>query len=150
MRMNDEQNRTIALAIFGKIQTAFPKLAMDLHLHPEHVDLELLIPTQSGLTVPVKLNLQGDELHMNAASFWLEWFPCHNEVVQARYFRAVTGFLSGELRILEYRRGNRVVKAVLQEPDGNEWKTIGRYLQFHWPFPWKKTVQEIRNAQPSA
>jgi hypothetical protein len=33
------------------------------------------VPRQSGLAFDVILNLQGDELHLSAGAFWLEWFP---------------------------------------------------------------------------
>ncbi len=45
-----------------------------MRLDTEAVELE--IPKQPGLDFDVNLNLQGDELHLNAGTgFWLEWFP---------------------------------------------------------------------------
>jgi len=112
--------------------------------------MELDIPQQEGLTVPVNLNLQGDELHMNAGAFRLEWFPCGEEFIQQRYFAAVQGFLSGRLRIREHCRDTRVIKAELQEPQGDGWRTIGTWSTVHVPWPWGKTIQIKRNAQQSA
>ena len=148
--MMNEQNRSIAERIFRRLQSDFSALNMRLDLKPSQVDMELDIPQQEGLTVHVNLNLQGDELHMNAGVFWLEWFPCGEEFVQQRYFAAVQGFLSGRLRIREHFRGTKVIKAELQEPQGDGWRTIGTWSTVHVPWPWGKRLQIKRNAQQSA
>lgn len=65
-----------ALDIFESLQRQFPNLKMKLGREPKEVDLELLIPAQSGLDFPIELNLQNrDELHLVADVFWCEWFP---------------------------------------------------------------------------
>lgn len=146
--MND-QNRDIALQLFRRVQEAFPNLRMEFDLEPEHVDLNVDIPTQDGLLFDVNLNLQNlDELHLSAgSSFWLEWFPCSDEKVSQKYFDAVSGVLSGTYRILEHHRGRKVVKAQLQCPDGSDWKTIGTHACLHLPLPFKKKTTVLRNAQ---
>jgi len=147
--MMNEQNRSIAEGIFRRLQTDFPNLTMRLNLASPQVDMELDIPQQKGLTDPVNLNLQGDELYMNAGGFWLEWFPCREEFIQKKYFEAVQGFLSGRLRIREHYRGVRVIKAELQEPKDNDWRTIGTWSTVHLPWPWRKTMKIKQNAQPA-
>ncbi len=149
IRIMNEKNRSIAVGIFKRIQSGFPALTMRLDLHTANVDMELDIPQQEGLIVPVNLNLQEDELHMNAGAFCLEWFPCGEEFIQQRYFDAVQGFISGRLRIREHWRGDRAVKAELQEPQGGGWRTIGTWSTMHVPGPWGKTIQIKRNAQPA-
>src|SRR5258707_13538342 len=82
----------IALSTFGKIRAAFPALTMNLDLHPKNVDLEMDIPAQAELLFRVNLNLQGDELHLSASRFWVEWFPCTKPEKVDRYFEAVSGY----------------------------------------------------------
>jgi hypothetical protein len=104
----------IALSTFEKLQATFPALSMNLDLHHTHVDVAMDIPVQPGLSFKVHLDLQNlDELHLSASAFWCEWFPCTNPKKVERYIEAVSGLLSGELRILEHWRGKRPVKAQL-------------------------------------
>jgi hypothetical protein len=57
----------------------------------------------------------GDELHLTAGAFWLEWFPYTNpEFVQA-YREAACGLLGGVYRIREHR-GRKPFKAELLSP----------------------------------
>jgi len=104
----------IALSTFEKLQATFPALSMNLDLHHTYVDVAMDIPVQPGLSFKVHLDLQNlDELHLSASAFWCEWFPCTNPKKVERYIEAVSGLLSGELRILEHWRGKRPVKAQL-------------------------------------
>jgi len=100
---------------------------------------------QSCLAFDVILNLQGDELHLSAGAFWLEWFPCTDLEVVARYQDAVTGLLSGRYRILESAIGNRVVKAQLQRPDSDRWQTIGTWCNLGVLLPWPRSTQILQN-----
>jgi len=83
------------------------------------------IPRQPGLLFDVQLNLQNiDELHLNASALWVSWFPCTKPQIVEEYFEAVSGLLSGRFRILEHWRGTRVVRAELQRPSQEGWRTI--------------------------
>lgn len=63
-----------ALSTFERVRAAFPALAMNLDLHPEHVELALDIPAQPGLSFDVDLNLQNlDELHLSASALWVPY-----------------------------------------------------------------------------
>lgn len=144
----------IALCTFEKIQAAFPGLSMKLDLHPAQVDLAMEIPAQSGLPFDVHLNLQNlDELHLSASALWYEWFPCTNAKKVQRYLEAVSGLLSGELRILEHWRGKRPVKAQLQRPSGGGWKNVATWLDVSavvlWPRKSYKVVQNKPLSGPS-
>jgi hypothetical protein len=136
----------IALSTFERTRAAFPALVMNLDLHPEHLDVAMDIPAQPGLLFDVHLNLQNiDELHLCAAAFWFEWFPCTYPEKVEKYFEAVSGLLSGQFRILQYWRGKRVVKARLQCPSHGEWKTIARYSK-EFSLPWShKTIEVVQN-----
>jgi hypothetical protein len=135
-------------ALFASIQSAFPALAMQLERsHPE-VELLLEIPKQPGLSFGVSLNLQGDELHLNAGSFWLEWFPCTKHEVREAFTEAAFGLLSGQLRILEHVRGRRAFKAYLQRPTPQGWQTIGTSGWGFSFFPWRATTRVLQNTQP--
>src|SRR5690606_27870352 len=91
-----------------------------------HAELSITLPVQDGLKYAVNLNLQNrDELHFSVSHFWLEWFPCTTPDRVDEYIKAVTGFLSGDSRIVEYHRGEKCVKAELQSPVAAGWKTIG-------------------------
>lgn len=137
------------LALYEEIEEAFPRLTMIIDEQPEHVDLRMEIPVQVGLRFPIGLNLQGDELHLTAGSaFWLEWFPGYEERVKMAYLSAVKGLLEGRLRILEHRRGERVVKAELQEPGENGWTTIGSWGLAFWLPIGRKDFNILQNVEP--
>jgi hypothetical protein len=141
----------IALSTFDGIRAAFPALTMNLDLHHEHVELALDIPAQPGLSFKVHLNLQNlDELHLSASALWVGWFPCTNPKKVQEYFEAVSGLLSGQFRILEHWRGKRAVKAELQAPSHDGWKTIATsvHLSFPWPRKSPKVVQNLPAAEP--
>src|SRR5215469_3618380 len=140
----------IALSTFEKIRAAFPALTMNLDLHPPNVDLEMDIPAQAELLFSVNLNLQGDELHLAASSFWVEWFPCTKSDKVDRYFEAVFGLLSGKFRILEHWRGSRPVKAQLQRPIHNGWESVATWGDISAIVPWpKKTYRIVQNKLPA-
>ena len=80
-------DRPRVIALFRSIQESFPKLSITLNTDPGNVDVSLDIPAQPGLAFDVSVNLQGDELHLNAGKyFWLEWFPCTDAGVEADFF----------------------------------------------------------------
>src|SRR5262245_41140783 len=112
---------------------------MDLQQEHAHVDLNMDSREQPGLAFDVNLNLQGDELHLSAGSFWLEWFPCTDPDVVARYRDAVTGLLGGRYRIVEHLVGNRPVKAELQSPVGDSWQTVGTWSNLRRLVPSRRT-----------
>jgi hypothetical protein len=132
--------------IFREVQRSFPHLRMLLELDHPHVDISMDIPEQEGLRFTVNLNLQGDELHMSAGGFWLEWFPCTDESVVRHFLEAVRGILSGRFRILQYSRWGRVIGAELQQPRDGDWETIGISSHSFLPFRWLSTPGVLRNA----
>ena len=149
--MRREVDRVQVVRLFEQIRSRFPHLEMDLQLEHPDVDLNMDIPLQSGLGFEVNLNLQGDELHLSAGSFWLEWFPCTDPGVVERYRDAVTGPLSGRYRILEYCLGNRAVKAQLQRQEGDGWCTIGTWGNLGLFVPWprrKRVLQNVLQERP--
>lgn len=77
--------------------------------------------------------------------FYCEWFPCAKPEKAEKYLDAVTGFLSGEYRILEHYRGKTCYKAKLQKSEGNRWQTIATWATIWIPLSFKKTVKELRN-----
>jgi hypothetical protein len=143
----------IALDVFEKIRAAFPTLVMNLDLTPKYVDIAMDIPAQAGLLFDVSLNLQNvDELHLSASALWVEWFPCTKPDRVEHYFEAVSGLLSGRFRILEHWRGGRSVKAELQSPRGNTWKTVcgcSHLLSVPWPRKRFNIVQNLLTANPA-
>ncbi len=136
----------IAHSTFEKLRAAFPALSMEFDLQPAHVDLAVDIPAQAGLSFAVFLNLQNlDELCLEASALGVSWFPCTNPQKVEKYFEAVSGLLSGRFRILQHWRGKRVVKADLQQPTSEGWKTItgcSYLLSVPWP---PKTVKVVQN-----
>jgi hypothetical protein len=141
---NNEQYG-IALSTFERIRAAFPGLAMNLDLPPEHVDLAMEIAAQPGLPFHIHLNLQNlDELHLSASAVWVEWFPCTNPKQVERYLEAVSGLLSSQFRILEYWRDSRAVKVKLQRPKNGRWKTVACWsvlISIPWPPRTRKVVR---------
>ena len=130
------------IRLFQEIRDAFPQLSMRLDHDPPNVDLNMDIPGQPGLTFDMNLNLQGDELHLNAGAFWLEWFPCTRPDVVQAYQEAVQGLLTGVYRIRERHRGARPFKAELQKPGVDGWQTIGTWYGWAWPLP-RRTVEKV-------
>lgn len=136
----------IARQAVAEIAARFPTLSMVEH--PEDpVELSITLPIQPGLKQKVWLGLQNnDELHFSVGHFGLEWFPCTNPDRVRAYIAAVSGYLSGEYRVLEHYRGNRCVKAELQVPAAADWETIGITSHLSVPIPWGKSFNEVRNA----
>jgi hypothetical protein len=131
------------IKLFDQIRTAHGDLQMNLDTRPRHVDLEMTIPAQERLPFRVGLNLQGDELHLEAGDhFWVEWFPCHDADVATRYSDAVNGLLAGRYRIVEYFRRGKVVRAELQRPEERGWKVVTTWARFHVPIP-RHTTQRV-------
>ncbi len=132
--MTDQADIAAAQALFESVERAFPALRMTLGRDGPQLDLWLEIPRQDGLAFDVSLNLQGDELHLNAGALWLRWFPCTQPDVAACFQEAVIGLLGGRFRIVEYLRGERVHRAELQRPTEQGWQTIGTRSTPRLPF----------------
>lgn len=139
--MNDPRREQV-IALFKEIAGAFPHLQCQLETKHPHVDVNMDFPQQPGLKFAVNINLQGDELHISAGCFWLEWFPCSKKEIVDEFVQAVKGLLSGKLRIVEYYRGDKSMKAELQEPREGKWNTIGTSSRLHVPFL-KATHQKV-------
>jgi hypothetical protein len=137
----------IAEDAFQRIGNLLPSLEVKKNVS-DPVELSIDIPVQPGLKYAVNLNLQNrDELHFSVGNFWLEWFPCTDPSRVEAYIDAVSGFLSGRYRILEYYRGKKCTKAELQKPlKSGDWTTIGK--TYHWglSLSLQKSEKEIRNA----
>jgi len=145
--MSDEGCLKIAEEAFQRISERFPSLVMK-RTPSVPVELSVDIPAQPGLKYAVNLNLQNrDELHFSVGNFWLEWFPCTELSKVEAYIDAVSGFLAGRYRVLEYYRGNKCVKAELQAPSpGGGWETKGTSVHLRFPFPLRKQLKELINA----
>jgi hypothetical protein len=134
------------LDVFQAIEAAFPKLRMTIESDHAEVDLNVDIRSQPGLCFNVNLNQQGDELHLSAGMFWLEWFPCTVPEVVEHYRDAVEGLLSGRYRIVEYRIGRIPVRAELQQPRDDGWVMIGGTGHWGAIIPWPRTRTILQNA----
>ena len=145
--MGASDTREIAKTAFGRIRAAFPNLSMiEVKSAPNEVCFDM--PVQPGLKHSISLNLQNhDELHFAVGgSFWLEWFPCTEPAKVDAFVQAVCGFISGKFRILLHYRRGRFVKAQLQAPEAEGWKTIGTYAKLALPIPWRAEKRVISNA----
>lgn len=139
---------TIAREAIAEIAARFPSLQM-IEEPDAPVELSIRIPVQDGLSHDTWLALQNnDELHFLVGNFWLEWFPCSKPSRAREFIAAVSGFLSGEYRVLEHYHGNRCVKAQLQAPNGAGWQTVGTWSTLFSLLPLRKTFREVTNAQP--
>lgn len=118
---------------------------MTLDREPDNVDVSLEIPRQPGLSFDVRANLQGDELHLNIGSnFWLEYFPCTDERVEADFFESVRGMLAGRFRIVEHHRRGKAFKAVLQRPTERGWTNHSTWMRLSFP-AWGTTRTILQN-----
>ena len=146
-----ESNRELAIRLFEQIRSDFSHLRMELDPKPDNVDVTMDIPKQTGLAFKMNLNLQEDELHLNAGDlFWVEWFPCTDSKKAAAYLDAVNGLLSGRHRIVENYVFGKPATASLQRQKNGKWISIARWGIF-WTMliPWKRTTQVIRNVDIS-
>jgi len=143
--MTRKADKQEIVKLFKAIQAEFPHLDMPLEYDHPHLDLNMDIPRQEGLAFDINVYLDGDELHLCAGCFRLEWFPCNEADMVEKFRKAVCGLLSGRYRIVEHYRGTQPVKAQLQRPEGNAWQTIGTYRKLHIPFPWHKTKKILQN-----
>ena len=71
--------------LFAEIQQEFPLLSMECQAPSEEEGLSLVIPEQPGLAFPVYLAHHGDELHLAAGVFFMEWYPAGDEDVMMSY-----------------------------------------------------------------
>ena len=136
-----------ARKLFIRIQDSFPGLVMNTGHNQQSGGMALDIPAQPGLTLPVHLDLHLDGFGMKVGQYQLEWDRCSDGKCQETFYSAVCGVLTGRLRVVEHCRGTRAVKAELQEPDGDGWRTVKAWRTGHFHFPWIKTVREYRNAE---
>lgn len=143
--MSAPDAEAIARSVFAEIAKRFPSLKM-VENHDDPVEISITIPVQAGLCYEVWLCLQNrDELGFSAGHFYCEWFPCTKSGCMEKYLDAVTGFLSGNYRILQHYRGTKCYKAQLQRPEGNRWRTIANWSTIWIPLSFKRMVKELRN-----
>ena len=129
--MQQEAEREQFMRVLETIRKEFPNLQSEWILEHRHVEAMFTLPAQRGLKFEVSINLQnGDELHLNAGSFWCEWFPCCEQKVRDRFTDAVRGLLSGSYRIVEHLRSNKAVKAELQRPDVSGRRNVAVWSTF--------------------
>jgi len=144
--MDGRDTETIARGVFEEVAKRFPALQM-VENHDDPVEISITLPIQPGLSHKVWLCLQNyDELGIKAGDhFYIEFFPCTKPDRVEKYLDAVTGFLSGEYRVLEDYRGATCYWARLQKPDGDRWRTIATWATIWIPFWFRKRVMEVRN-----
>ncbi|MBM4152178.1 MAG: hypothetical protein FJ220_01470 [Kiritimatiellaceae bacterium] len=145
-RYTGEQNTLlIAEQTFARIASQFPTLQL-IRENDAPVELAYTIPVQPGVKQEIHLNLQNiDELHFSVGHFWLEWFPCTEPKMVENYVEAVCGYLSGTYRIVEHFRGQTCIRAELQQPTEDGWKTIGTWKTVLAWLPGQQTELELRN-----
>jgi len=129
------------------IRREFPSLTIEVDADNPNVDAVADIPAQPGLDFQVGINLQNcDELHLEVAHLWLEWFPCTRQDVFDRFAETLRGVLSGRFRILESHLLGKVVASRLQKPTGmGKWKTIGWRGGPAALLPWPREHRIVQN-----
>ena len=143
--MDAPDTEAVARDVFAEIAKRFPSLNM-VENHDDPVEISITMPVQPGLSHKIWLCLQNqDELGFGVGRFYCEWFPCTKPEKAEKYLDTVTGFLSGEYRILEHYRGATCYKAKLQKPEGDRWRTIATWGTIWISLSFKKTVKELRN-----
>lgn len=143
-----------ALRLFEDLRSELPGLRIEINPDDPNVEISVEIPQQPGLAFDVHLNFQNsDELHLGAGDvFWCSWFPSSDAEVIKRYHEAVLGVISGQYRIVEYRRWGYRVRATLQAPGPEGWQTVARsaagFLSLI-PFRWGERDRVLQNNMPS-
>lgn len=82
--------RASLLRRFEELQAKYSGLSPALTVNDPNVDF--LLEVRQGLPFDLSLYLDGDELHINAGSFWVEWFPCERQDVQDAYSKLLRGY----------------------------------------------------------
>jgi hypothetical protein len=132
--------------VLATIRARFPHLQIETTPENPREDAHATLPAQPGLSFAIDLSLQGDELHIVAGSFWVEWFPCHNDRKYSRYLDSVLGLLSGEYRIVETYRGQRPVRATLERPVTGGWARVAIWGNLGALVPWGRTTRILSNS----
>jgi hypothetical protein len=143
----DEQCLVIAEAAFQRISDQFKFIQMERDKSAQ-VEVLISIPAQPALKHGVVLVLQNrDELHFSVGNFRLEWAPCSDPTIVEAYIQAVTGFMSGQYRILEHYQGDRYKKGELQVlEEGKQWETVGVSQRISLTLGGRKQIKEIINS----
>jgi|SRR5579859_3155344 len=143
--MATPDTEAIARSVFTEIGKRFPSLKM-VENRDAPIEISITMPVQPGLSFEVWLCLQNhDELGFSVGHFYIEFFPCTKPDRVEKYVDAVSGFISGEYRILEHYRGTKCYRAQLQKLEGAHWRTIANWATI-WISPsFKKTLKELRN-----
>jgi hypothetical protein len=144
--MHSQNTEIIARDVFAEIAKRFPSLRM-VENHNDPVEISITMPIQTGLSHQLWLCLQNrNELGFSIGRhFYIEFFPCTSPDRVEKYLDAVTGFLSGQYRVLEYYRGSTCYRAQLQKPEGDGWHTTANWATIWIPLWLRKTVKELRN-----
>ena len=139
------------LKALKKVQERFPLLTVSLNENDPNVDINMDIPVQPGLDFDINLNLQNtDELHIGIGKLWMCWFPCTETENSNDFFQTITGLIEGRYRILETRKGGKVVKAQLQYPENGEWVSKSSGLAtFNLPSFRRKSFNMVQNGKNS-
>ncbi len=133
----------IAEDSFKKIQEFFPDLKMVIDYNHKYLELSMDIPKQNGLDFEINLNLQNnDELHISTSYIWCQLFSAESQNIVDDFLNAVQGLISGEYRIQQLIKANKVYRSMLQRPEKNQWKTIYTHYQ-KIKFPWIKLEENI-------
>jgi len=134
------------MQVVETIRNEFPNLQSELALEHPQVEAMFTLPAQAGLKFEVSINLQNcDEFHLNAGSFWCEWFPCSEQEVCDRFVNAVRGLLSGSYRIVEHHQFGSAVKAELQRPESGKWRNVAVWSKF-FAITWGSKTQVLQNS----
>jgi hypothetical protein len=134
-----------AQSAFADIFSSFPLLKVTEN-PDEPVEISYTLSVQEGLRYKVELSLQNnDEVYFSTEDFVCSWFPVSDKQTVSNYVNAVSGFLSGNYRILKQYRGNKCIKSELQQPDGDGWKTIATSSHLRLSFSRTITFKEIHN-----
>ena len=132
--------------VASRLTTQFPAIQGDYSDPSLAFDRAFEMRKQQGLITDVLLNLQNeDELHLCIGPhFWCEWFPCNRAEVAEEYFDAVSGFIAGRHSVVDFYRGDRCSKSLLQRADEGAWKTVAssRHLG-GGGWPWSRRRQHV-------
>jgi hypothetical protein len=132
------------------LRNKFPDLHIELNRQDPHVDASLDIKKQPGLDFGLNINMQGDTLHLRTDKFWVEWFPCDEDLVFKGFVEAVVGLLSGDYRILHRYVGSIHISALLQKPVQAGWEKVATSSSgFGRLIPWPRRQVVVQNRQPS-
>ncbi len=105
------------------------QLSLDVDTNPPF-DFLATFRRQAGLNFEVKVEMDGDELHLTVdGNLVTEVWTEHHPEALAGAIDDIRGLLDGQYRVVVYSRDNSPVGTELQAPAAGDWEVVGSWWE---------------------